>query len=116
MLESLFQTFASHVRLCSVKSRPVTARFITSQLKMKIAPVWGFPMYFCFSGYCVPEHLDIFLKKFVYKTKKEKHRVACVGYIFPYPGIIARLVSGSPSSAFSPAQIEITVLKYNQCS
>jgi hypothetical protein len=42
--------------------------------------------------------------------------VACVGYIFPYPGIIARLVSGSPSSAFSPAQIEITALKYNQCS
>jgi len=55
----------------------------------------------CISGYFVSEHLDIFLKKIVYKTIKVKHSV---DYLFPYPGIIARPVSGSPSSAFSPAQ------------
>jgi hypothetical protein len=44
------------------------------------------------------EHLDIFLKKTFIKTQ------GCVGYIFPYPGIIARPVSGSPSSAYSPAE------------
>jgi hypothetical protein len=58
----------------------------------------------CISGYFVSEHLDIFLKKSFIKTIKVKHSLGCVGYMFPYPGIIARPVSGSPSSAFSPAQ------------
>jgi hypothetical protein len=46
----------------------------------------------------VSEHLDRFINRLFWKV------MHYVGYIITYPGIMARPVSGSPSSAFSPAR------------